>query len=58
MDEHVEPPPSWEALPHLFDARSTMEQRGHHAKLIDAGVLAHHTSLDAATALRRIHPLF
>lgn len=58
LDDHVEAPEAWIPFPHIIDARTTMADHGHHGRFADVGVKPHHTAIEAAAALAKIHPMF
>lgn len=56
LDDAIEPPAEWEALPHLLE--QTPIEPHHAAHLKGLKVDPDHTAYKAAAALGRIHPKF
>ena len=59
-DANYGTPPSWQPMPHLLDAKTTIAShgKGHDKLLSDTPVKSEHTAFEAAQALAAIHPLF
>ena len=58
LDDHVDPHSGWIEMPHIVDARTTMADHGHCAKLAALGVKPQHTMIEAMQEVSKIHKQF
>ena len=56
--EHHQPKPEWQALPKLYDAKTTLAQSPiDHALLANLGVTGEETAMEAIEKFGAVHPL-
>lgn len=59
LDEHVQPPAAWHALPSVLDSRrGTRDATPHSVHLGAVGLTGAETMIETALHLATIHPLF